>query len=61
MTFAVFGLWFILIYFTVFLFFDPEYNQPVDMGILKSEAYSFHDDSDSLDMAQAALFMNTDE
>tara|TARA_R100001015_G_scaffold18999_2_gene14030 strand:+ start:13115 stop:13300 length:186 start_codon:yes stop_codon:yes gene_type:complete len=61
MSFAVFGLWFILIYYTVFLFFDPEYNQPVDMGTLKSEAYAFDDDSDNLDMAQAALFMSVNE
>lgn len=58
---AGFGLFLMLFYYAFFLFFDPEYNQPVDMGTLRSEAYSFHDDSGSLDMTQAALFMNTDE
>tara|TARA_R100001510_G_scaffold51005_1_gene50452 strand:- start:5353 stop:5538 length:186 start_codon:yes stop_codon:yes gene_type:complete len=61
MSFAVFGLWFILIYYAVFLFLDPEYNQPVEMGTLKSEMYNFGDDSDSLDMTQAALFMDINE
>mgnify|MGYP003132893753 CR=1 FL=1 len=59
--FAGFGLFFLVVYFGYFLFFDPEYNQPVDMGTLKSEAYAFDDDSDSLDMAQAALFMSVNE
>ena len=59
--FAGAGLFFLVVYFTYFLFFDPEYNQPISMGTLKSEMYVLGDDSDSLDMAQAALFMNIDE
>ena len=57
--YVAFCVGFVIIYYIIGLFLDPEYNQPTDFGTPKSQYMGGY--GEELDMSQAALFMNIDE